>query len=105
MGTGSKHEFTLSVGVVDLPREEGGQLIRPAYGLVQKALPVAGAVLNQNTSQVNEAQIRRVDMSMGGDGVKRNKACTTSDWTEKDLQYLLLGVIFCAEGKQESLDS
>lgn len=43
MGTRSKHQFTLSVGIVDLTREEGGQLVRSAYRLVEEALPIASA--------------------------------------------------------------
>lgn len=41
MRTRSKHQLTLSVGVVNLTRQEGGQLVRPAHGLVEEALTVA----------------------------------------------------------------
>lgn len=43
MRTRSKHQLTLSVGVVNLTRQEGGQLVRPAHGLVEEALPIASA--------------------------------------------------------------
>lgn len=41
--TGTKHEFTLSVGIVDLTREEVGQLICSSNWLIQEAFPIAGA--------------------------------------------------------------
>lgn len=47
MGTRPKHQFTLSVGIVDLTREEGGQLVRSAYRLVEEALPIASAKKNK----------------------------------------------------------
>lgn len=43
LGTGSKHQFTLSVGIVDLTRQECGEFVRPADRLIKEALPVAGA--------------------------------------------------------------
>lgn len=41
MRSRSKHQLTLSVGVVNLAWQEGGQLVRPAHGLVEEALPIA----------------------------------------------------------------
>lgn len=43
LGTGAKHQFALSVGVVDLTRQQGGELVRSAYRLIQEALPIASA--------------------------------------------------------------
>ncbi len=54
LGTRSKHQLTLSVGIVDLTGEEGGQLIRPAYRLIKEALPIASANNSNNVGTVNE---------------------------------------------------
>lgn len=43
LGTGSKHEFTLPVGIVDLTRQQGGQLVRSANRFIQEALAVTSA--------------------------------------------------------------
>lgn len=43
MGTGTKHQFTLSVGIVELTREESGHVICSAHRLIKEALPIAGA--------------------------------------------------------------
>lgn len=51
MGTRPKHQFTLSVGIVDLTREEGGQLVRSAYRLVEEALPIASAKKKKKNSK------------------------------------------------------
>lgn len=48
LGTGAKHQFTLPVGIVDLTREEGGQLVWSAYGLIKEALPIASAKNSKN---------------------------------------------------------
>lgn len=39
--TRSKHQLALSVGVVNLTGQQGGQLVGPAYGLVQQTLSIA----------------------------------------------------------------
>lgn len=41
LGTRSKHQFTLSVGIVDLTREEGGQVVCSAHRLIEQTLPIA----------------------------------------------------------------
>lgn len=53
MGTGSEHELALSVGVVDLARQQGGQLVGPASGFIQEALTITGAVatVRRSTNQ------------------------------------------------------
>lgn len=43
LGTGSKHEFTLPVGIVDLARQQGGQLVCSANRFIQEALAVTSA--------------------------------------------------------------
>lgn len=43
LGTGSKHEFTLPVGIVDLTRQQGGKLVRSGNGFIQEALAVTSA--------------------------------------------------------------
>lgn len=43
LGSRAKHQLTLSVGIVDLTREEGGQLVRPAHRLIEEALSIASA--------------------------------------------------------------
>lgn len=43
LGTGTKHQFTLSVGIVELTREESGHVICSAHRLIKEALPIAGA--------------------------------------------------------------
>lgn len=58
MGTGSKHQFTLSVGIVDLTREEGGQLVRPAYRLIKEALSISGAEKRKSACNVNEKEVQ-----------------------------------------------
>lgn len=60
MGSGSEHELALSVGVVDLARQQGGQLVGPASGFIQEALTITGAVVtvrrstNQRKKQNNK---------------------------------------------------
>lgn len=54
MRTRSEHQLTLSVGVVNLTRQEGGQLVRPAHGLVEEALPIA-------STESKNRLIRRVE--------------------------------------------
>lgn len=53
MGSGSEHELALSVGVVDLARQQGGQLVGPASGFIQEALTITGAVatVRRSTNQ------------------------------------------------------
>lgn len=53
MGAGSEHELALSVGVVDLARQQGGQLVGPASGFIQEALAIPGAVatVRRSTNQ------------------------------------------------------
>lgn len=42
--SGAKHEFTLPVGIVELARELGGEVVGPANRLVQQTLPVSSAI-------------------------------------------------------------
>ena len=59
LGTGSKHQFTLPVGVVDLTWEQGGQLIRPTHRLIEKALAIPGAKKRKNVRIVNEKENKK----------------------------------------------
>lgn len=43
LGAGTEHEFTLSVGVVELTWQLVGKVIRPARGLVQETFTITSA--------------------------------------------------------------
>lgn len=60
MGSGSKHELALSVGVVDLARQQGGQLVGPASGFIEEALTITSAVatVRRSTNQQKKQRIQ-----------------------------------------------
>lgn len=48
LGAGTEHEFTLSVGVVELTWQLVGKVIRPARGLVQETFTITSAEKKKN---------------------------------------------------------
>lgn len=79
MGSGSEHELALSVGVVNLARQQGGQLVGPASGFIQEALTITSAVAtvrrstNQWKKQNNKNNNKKPTQKTCGDNKVKKK--------------------------------
>lgn len=89
MGSGSEHELALSVGVVDLARQQGGQLVGPASGFIQEALTITGAVAtvrrstNQRKKQNNKNNNKKHTKTHKNNTRKKNKKTKSGDKKKK----------------------
>lgn len=78
MGAGSEHELALSVGVVDLARQQGGQLVGPGSGFIQEALTIPGAV-----ATVTRSTNQRKKQNNKNNNNKNPHTCTHKNNTRK----------------------